>query len=128
MIDNYVSSEAAGAKVSIGLNFALLDSNQDADARIKGNVEVNQRTDLANSFDVDTERELYDRVDAIINGGLTLGLRDISVSSNAVSKAVDYVGMLTSTSSNTYLKTIYAPRCIRQFKWFWGECLSVTSR
>lgn len=107
LIDNTVKSEAAGAKVSIGLNFSYLNVTQNANAKVLGTVQVNQRTALENTFDEVSDKEYHDIVDTFL-GGLAPGSRDVSVTSNTVNQQVDYVGLLTATNSNIpILKTIY---------------------
>ncbi len=105
LIDNTVKSEAAGAKVSIGLNFGYLDSNQNAAATIGGAVEVNQREALENNHTAGDAQTLVDALLPLTS----LSARNIDISSAATNKSVDYVGMLTDTSSNIpVLKQIYA--------------------
>ncbi|MGC9460280.1 hypothetical protein, partial [Vibrio genomosp. F10] len=105
LTDNSIKSEAAGAKVSIGLNFGYLDSNQNADAKIGGSVEVNQREALENIF---ASGEAQQFVSALLPD-ISMGVRGIDVTSAATNKSVDYVGMLTDTSSQIpILKQIYA--------------------
>ncbi|CAM2780863.1 LEPR-XLL domain-containing protein [Vibrio rarus] len=107
LIDNTVKSEAAGAKVSIGLNFGYLNVSQNANAKVLGGAQINQRTQLENNFDEITEAAYHDLVDSFL-GGLSSAGRDISVTSNTTNQQVDYVGLLTATNSNIpILKTIY---------------------
>ncbi|WP_117236182.1 LEPR-XLL domain-containing protein [Vibrio maerlii] len=106
LIDNSIKTEAAGAKVSIGLNFAYLNSNQNADAKVGGGVEINQRTALENMPFATVDSKTL--VDSLLPNA-QIGVRALDVSSSTVNKSVDYVGLLTDTTSNIpVLKQIYA--------------------
>ncbi|WP_315980895.1 hypothetical protein [Aliamphritea spongicola] len=108
LLDNSIKSTAAGAKVSLSLNFSLMDSTQTADARVKGNVQINQRTALANSFDSTTEAKAFAEAATLLANPLTVGDRSLSLNADTVNKSVDWVGNKTATSS-TYplLKQYY---------------------
>ncbi|WP_261842146.1 LEPR-XLL domain-containing protein [Aliamphritea ceti] len=108
LLDNSIKSTAAGAKVSLALNFSLMDSTQSADARVKGNVQINQRTALENSFDSSTEAKAFADAATLLATPMASGDRDLSLNADTVNKSVDWVGNKTATSS-TYpgLKQYY---------------------
>ncbi|WP_261817079.1 LEPR-XLL domain-containing protein [Vibrio gallicus] len=107
LIDNTVKAEAAGAKVSIGLNFGYLNVEQNANAKVLGSVQLNQRTALENTYDEGVDKGYYDIVEGFL-GTLLVSDRDVAVTSNTINQQVDYVGLLTATNSNIpILKTIY---------------------
>lgn len=98
LLDNSIKSTAAGAKVSLALNFSLLDSKQTADSRVKGSVLINQRNNLENSFDAGTEANVA--AASLLSSTLQVGDRDVDVTANTVNKSVDWVGNKTSSSSS----------------------------
>jgi Ca2+-binding RTX toxin-like protein len=99
LFDNTIKSTAAGAKVSLALNFSLFNSTQDADAQIQGNVQINQRTNLNNAFDTGLDAPAYLAASEVLGTVLTVGNRTVSLNSDSVNKSVDRVGNTTSTSS-----------------------------
>lgn len=107
-VDNDIKSEAAGAKVSFALNFSLLDSKQTADARIKGKVQLNQRTDITNVFDSTGESLAYQAAEALQTPSWVVSDRNLTVNSETINQSVDYVGNKTSTDTSIgFLKKLY---------------------
>ena len=83
----------------MALNFSLMDSKQTADARIKGSVEINQRSALVNSFDSGTETLAYTAADTLLSTLPVMSDRNLSLNADTVNKSVDWVGNKTSTAS-----------------------------
>ncbi|MGB0361259.1 MAG: hypothetical protein ACPGEF_07625, partial [Endozoicomonas sp.] len=109
LLDNDINSEAAGAKVSLALNFSLLNSRQIAESRIKGNVQINQRNTLYNAFDQLNDSDAYNAAGLILSQPLSASDRNLSLDSQTINQSVDWVGNKTSTDTSiSFLKKLYA--------------------
>ena len=109
LLDNNINSEAAGAKVSLALNFSLLNTDQTADSRITGTVQINQRTVFANVFDSLNQSQAYLAVDALAPQLWLASDRTLSVDSKVINQSVEWVGNKTSTDTSiSFLKKLYA--------------------
>jgi hypothetical protein len=105
LVDNVVTSTAAGAKVSLSLNFSLLDANQTALAKIKSGAQINQRTSLANVFAVNSAEQTA--AANLLSTTLNVASREVNLNSETVNKSVDRLGNKTS-SAYPYLAKISA--------------------
>ncbi|NOI65300.1 LEPR-XLL domain-containing protein [Vibrio sp. 99-8-1] len=105
LADNSVKAVAAGAKVSLALNFAQLESKQISDSRVKGNVKINQRSQLSNSFvdeDGAATTQVASSASKLLEAVPNSSSRSVHLTSFSLNQSVDTIGNTSSTKTKLF--------------------------